>query len=121
MLKNICLIFSIILLMNSNSFADSITIDQILDKGEIRVGFVSDVPPYGILDKDGKPLAFLNVGTGQDISIKDLSTKIAKATKYQGTIICISHDEKFISKLCNIKLNLEKKDKRSTGVFHYLK
>ena len=58
MLKKICIIFSIILLINSNSFADSITIDQILDKGEIRVGFVSDVPPYGILDKDGKPAGF---------------------------------------------------------------
>ena len=39
------------------------------------------------LDKNGKALAFLNVGTGKDISIKELSKKIAKATKFKGSII----------------------------------
>ena len=58
MLNKILLIFAMLLLVCTHSYADSITIDQILDKGEIRVGFVSDVPPYGILDKDGKPAGF---------------------------------------------------------------
>ena len=38
-------------------------------------------------DKFGKPLQILNVGTGQDISIKDLSKKIALICNYKGEII----------------------------------
>ena len=38
-------------------------------------------------DKNNKPLYYLNVGTGLDISIKDLSTKIANATGFKGKII----------------------------------
>ncbi len=39
------------------------------------------------LDNSGVPLTFLNVGTGKDISIKDLSEKIAKYTGFKGEII----------------------------------
>ena len=39
------------------------------------------------LDINGKKLNYLNVGTGKDISIKDLSLKIAKATGFKGEII----------------------------------
>ena len=35
------------------------------------------------MDKYGKPLNFLNVGTGVDISIKDLANLIAKATGFK--------------------------------------
>ena len=38
-------------------------------------------------DKFGKPLQLLNVGTGQDISIKELTKKIALMCKYEGEII----------------------------------
>tara|TARA_Y100001978_G_C23670995_1_gene423758 strand:+ start:27 stop:1025 length:999 start_codon:yes stop_codon:yes gene_type:complete len=38
-------------------------------------------------DKDGKPLTFLNVGTGKDISIKELTTIISKYIGYEGDII----------------------------------
>jgi len=38
-------------------------------------------------DITGKKLNHLNVGTGKDISIKDLSLKIAKATGFKGQII----------------------------------
>lgn len=38
-------------------------------------------------DKEGNPLYFLNVGTGKDISIKELALMIAKLTKYKGEII----------------------------------
>ena len=38
------------------------------------------------LDDNGKPLVYLNVGTGRDISIKDLSKKIAKICQYEGSI-----------------------------------
>ncbi len=41
----------------------------------------------GPLDITGKKLTHLNVGTGKDISIKDLSLKIAKATGFKGQII----------------------------------
>ena len=37
-------------------------------------------------DNEGKPLAFLNVGTGKDISIKELAEKVALAVGYNGTI-----------------------------------
>ena len=39
------------------------------------------------LDKYGKPLLFLNVGTGKDISIKDLAEKIAEITNFKGQIL----------------------------------
>ena len=39
------------------------------------------------LDENGKPLTYLNVGTGKDISIKKLSEKIAKAIGYKGKIL----------------------------------
>ncbi len=37
-------------------------------------------------DKDGNPLYHLNVGTGKDISIKDLTNKIASETGFSGKI-----------------------------------
>tara|TARA_B100001989_G_C24549049_1_gene472949 strand:+ start:3933 stop:4931 length:999 start_codon:yes stop_codon:yes gene_type:complete len=37
-------------------------------------------------DISGKPLDFLNVGTGKDISIKDLAKKIADIVKFDGEI-----------------------------------
>ena len=37
--------------------------------------------------KDGTPLPFLNVGTGVDISIKELANLIANLVKYEGEII----------------------------------
>ena len=38
-------------------------------------------------DKEGNPMIFLNVGTGEDISIKELALKIANANNYKGKII----------------------------------
>ena len=38
-------------------------------------------------NKNGKKLNYLNVGTGKDISIKELSLKIAKASNFEGEII----------------------------------
>ncbi len=38
-------------------------------------------------DENGNPLCFLNVGTGEDISIKKLVKKIANATGFKGEII----------------------------------
>ena len=37
--------------------------------------------------KDGEPLFFLNVGTGVDITIKDLADLIANSTKFDGKIL----------------------------------
>ena len=39
------------------------------------------------LDNDGVPLSFLNVGTGSDISIKELSKLIAKFSGFKGEIL----------------------------------
>ena len=38
-------------------------------------------------DENGNPLFFLNVGTGEDISVKKLVNKIANATGFKGEII----------------------------------
>ena len=38
------------------------------------------------LDNDGNPSTILNVGTGKDISIKDLAIKIATKSNFKGTI-----------------------------------
>ena len=38
-------------------------------------------------DEKGNPLYYLNVGTGKDITIKDLASKIAKHLKFEGEII----------------------------------
>ncbi len=38
------------------------------------------------VDKNGIPLDFLNIGTGEDISIKELSNIIAESTNYKGKI-----------------------------------
>ena len=38
-------------------------------------------------DKNGQKLFYLNVGTGKDISIKELSQKIAKLSNFEGEII----------------------------------
>ena len=42
---------------------------------------------YSPKDDYGNPLSFLNVGTGKDISIKDLVNKISKALNFNGEII----------------------------------
>ncbi len=39
------------------------------------------------LNEKGQKLTYLNVGTGKDISIKELSKKIAKASNFKGEII----------------------------------
>lgn len=38
-------------------------------------------------DSNGKPLSFLNIGSGEEISIRDLSKLICKLVKYEGEII----------------------------------
>ena len=43
--------------------------------------------PQAPKDNDGKPLIFLNVGTGKEISIKNLAEKIAKVANFEGEII----------------------------------
>ena len=39
------------------------------------------------LDSENNPLTFLNVGTGKDITIKNLAEKIAKSFNYKGEIL----------------------------------
>jgi len=43
--------------------------------------------PNAPIDKEGNPLTILNVGSGLDISIKDLANKIAEFSQYKGEII----------------------------------
>ena len=60
------------------------------DLGDAAVYALENWDPYSKnapLDKNGNPLNILNVGTGNDISIKNLANKIARITKFQGDII----------------------------------
>ena len=43
--------------------------------------------PKAPIDSEGNPLLILNVGTGLDISIKDLAIKIGKFFQYKGEIV----------------------------------
>ena len=42
-------------------------------------------------DKSGEPLNWLNVGTGIDLSIKELAEMIANITAFKGDIISVSY------------------------------
>ena len=56
------------------------------------------------IDKNGDPLLILNVGTGKDLSIKNLSHKIAKHVNYKGEIIWdINKPDGTPKKLLNIE------------------
>ncbi len=60
------------------------------DLGEAVVFVLEKWDPNAInapLDKNGVPLTILNVGTGLEISIKELSEKIASIANYKGEII----------------------------------
>ena len=60
------------------------------DLGEAVVFLLEKWDPSSInapLNENGKPLLYLNVGTGRDISIKDLSNKIANILKFKGEIL----------------------------------
>ena len=46
----------------------------------------SALSPDAPKDDKGAPLAFLNVGTGIDLSIRELAEKVAQAVGYRGTI-----------------------------------
>ena len=46
----------------------------------------SALDEYAPLDDQGKPLAFLNVGTGIDLSIRELAENVAAAVGFNGTI-----------------------------------
>ena len=59
------------------------------DLGSAVVFCLENWDPNGInapKDKEGNPLTHLNVGTGQDISIKELSKKIAAFSSFNGEI-----------------------------------
>ena len=43
--------------------------------------------PYSPRDVTGQPLTFLNVGTGLDLSIRELAESVAQASGYQGEIL----------------------------------
>ena len=60
------------------------------DLGRAAVFALENWDPFDLdapLDDLGNQLHYLNVGTGIDISIKDLSKKIAKLVNYEGDII----------------------------------
>ena len=52
----------------------------VLEKWDINGDFTP-------LDLNGEPLSFLNVGTGKDISIKELADLVAEITGFKGNII----------------------------------
>ena len=60
------------------------------DLGEAVVFALEKWNPNAVdapLNDDGNPLTYLNIGTGKDISIKELSNKIADAVEYKGKVL----------------------------------
>ena len=60
------------------------------DLGEAVVFTLEHWDPYSEdapQDKNGKPLTYLNVGSGYEISVKDLALKIADLIQYKGSIL----------------------------------
>ena len=60
------------------------------DLGDATIFALENWDPSSVdtpLDKNGERLSFLNVGTGKEISIKSLATKIATLSNYKGKII----------------------------------
>lgn len=60
------------------------------DLGDSCVFLLENWDPEGInapKDYNGNPLTLINIGSGEDISIKNLANIIAKATGYMGSII----------------------------------
>jgi len=45
------------------------------------------VSKYSLKDKNGNPLFWINVGSNQEISIKDLAVMIAKLVGFEGSIV----------------------------------
>ena len=54
-------------------------------------------------DKNNTPLTILNVGTGKDISIRELANKISSSVKYDGSIIWDKSKPDGTPKLLNIQ------------------
>ena len=48
---------------------------------------LNSVSKYSLKDKNGNPLFWINVGSNQEISIKDLAVMIAKIVGFEGSII----------------------------------
>lgn len=60
------------------------------DLGEAIIFTLEEWDPRSIeapLNNEGKELSILNVGTGKDISIRDLAEKISKLAKFKGDIL----------------------------------
>ena len=58
---------------------------------------LSDSAP---LDENGDVLPFMNVGTGTDLSIKDLAEAIAKSVGFEGSIFGIPPSQMELLKSC---------------------
>tara|TARA_B100000242_G_C43055460_1_gene493968 strand:+ start:2681 stop:3682 length:1002 start_codon:yes stop_codon:yes gene_type:complete len=69
-----------------NPMREFMYVDDLGDAVVHALEFWDPENEYAPLDDNGKPLLYLNVGTGYDISIKDLSNKIANICQYKGTI-----------------------------------
>ena len=62
-------------------------VDDLADAVVFALEYWDPMLPNNPKDNEGNPLVFLNVGTGKDISIKELASKIANATQFHGEII----------------------------------
>ena len=61
-------------------------VDDLGDACVFALGNWSDLDQDAPKDNQGKPLAFLNVGTGVDLTIKALAEQIAAVVGFEGTI-----------------------------------
>ena len=111
---------------SGSPFREFLHVDDLSDAALFLLENWDPDQPNTPLDRNGDPLLLLNVGTGDDLSIKELANKIASQTKYKGKILWdLSKPDGTPKKLLNIsrikKMGWEPKIKLDDGIKEAIK
>ncbi len=88
---------------SGSPFREFLHVDDLSDAALFLLENWDPDQPNAPLDSNGDPLLLLNVGSGHDLSIKELANKIASQTKYKGKILWdLSKPDGTPKKLLNI-------------------
>ena len=111
---------------SGSPFREFLHVDDLSDAALFLLENWDPDQPNTPLDSNGDPLLLLNVGTGDDLSIKELANKIASQTKYKGKILWdLSKPDGTPKKLLNIsrikKMGWKPKIKLEDGIREAIK
>ena len=111
---------------SGSPFREFLHVDDLSDAALFLLENWDPDQPNTPLDSNGDPLLLLNVGTGDDLSIKELANKIASQTKYKGKILWdLSKPDGTPKKLLNIsrikKMGWKPKIKLEDGIKEAIK